>query len=114
LLLGQRFQRIASIHDDSDTVVGDDSWLHIDALGGSGADLGGFGATTRHPDLGGAINDRGNSGSGTLRGDVEGSTGMLRLELFGQLRHQLRSERIGTFDDQAIRVSGAYQRDKCN
>ena len=88
----------------ADAVIGDDRWLHVLALGRSGADFGSLGATARHADLRRAIDDRGDPGGRTFGGDVEGGAGMLRFELFGELRNQFRAERVGAFDDEAIGV----------
>ena len=114
LLLRQRFHWAIRIDDHRDSIVGDDSRLHVNAFGRCGADLGGFGAAARHPDLRGPVDDRRDSSSRTFRRDVEGSTGVLRLKLFGQLWHQFCPKRVGTFNNQAIRVSRAGESENGN
>jgi hypothetical protein len=74
------------------------------AFGRGGADLGGFCAPAGHADVGRAVDDRSDPGGRSFGGNVEGGAGMLRLELFRQLRNQFGPERVGAFDDQAIRV----------
>ena len=63
-----------------------------------------FGPPAGHSDLCRAIDDRSDSGGRTFGGDVEGGAGMLRFELFRQLRNQFGSECVGAFDDEAIGV----------
>src|SRR6266403_5199900 len=58
LFFGERLHRITSINDDGNTVVGDDRWLHVNALGLRCAYFGCFGAAAGHSDLRRAVDDR--------------------------------------------------------
>jgi hypothetical protein len=104
LLLAQVVQRIFCVDDYTKTIVGDDRRLHVHAFRRSGADFGRLRAAARHADLGGAIGNGGDAGSGTFRGNVKGGAGVLCFELLRQLRHELGAEGIGAFDDEPIRA----------
>ena len=93
---------LACVHDHADAVVGDDRRFHVDPFAGSRADFRRFGAPAGHADLRGAVDDRGDAGGGAFRRDVKGGVGMLGFEGFRELRHELRSKCIGSFDDQPI------------
>ena len=100
---------LLAVHDDGDAIVGDDSWLHVHAFSGSGADFGWLRAPAGHADLGGSVDDSGDAGGRTFGSDVEGRAGMLRFELLGQLRNQFRAESIGAFDNQPVGAGcGSY------
>src|SRR6185436_18874533 len=107
LAFGQTGQRALFVHDDGDAVVGDDHGLHVDALGGSGGDLGGLGAAGGHADGGGAVDDGGDAGGGALGGDLKGDAGVLGLVFFGESGDELGPKGVGTLDDELLGLGGS-------
>ncbi len=99
LFLRQAFERICRVHDDAEAIVGDDGRFHVHAFAGGRRDFRWFRAPAGHADLSGAIGDRRDAGCGTFGRDVEGGAGVLRFELFRQLRDELCAQSIGAFDD---------------
>ena len=102
LLFGQGFDWIRRVHDHRDPVVGDDCLFKVHTFGLCCRDLFRFGRTARHSNLGRAVNDRGDAGGRSFRGNVEGCTGMLRFKLFRQLWNELGAERVRAFDHECV------------
>jgi hypothetical protein len=106
LALGEVGDGVVLVDDHSHAVEAHDEGLHVDALGGGGGNLGGFGAAGGHADVGGAGGDGGDAGGGALGGDLEGDAGVLGLILFGEHGHEFRAEGVGALDDELLRRGG--------